>query len=438
MQSFSVGVSPARIKSALARGVASSFVFRVAASCAGLCMNLFLARLLPLRDFGVMVQGIACLLLVGNLSCFGAGPVATRFVAADDPAEAKGALRWGSRFSLGSGVLIAAIALLTAAFTGGYLSPAVRWAVVCVGVAVPAFAFTQTRSGALRGAKRVAKAIVLESLLRPATIIILGSLLWFLPSAGRLGWTLALLMLVQAAIAVTAWRWSRSLTYDGPEAGPAGGWTRLAAPIAVMDTLAVVSGNADTLIVGHWLGSGDAGVYRASFQLAGLVTFPVLVTNAIVPALVAELFAKRQLGDLRRVLRIAVGATSLLAVLVSLVLTLASDRVLGLFGAEFRRGGGILAVFVAGQLVNTLCGPTGNIMTMTGHQKAGMWTFGVSSIFSVLLMIALAPRFGLMGAAAASSCGLALWNVVLVVYARKRLAIDPSILTWLPGSRFAR
>ena len=438
MQAFSLSVPPTGVRAVLARGVASSFVFRVAATGATLLMNLFLARLLPLHDFGVMAQGVSWLLLIGNLSCFGTGAVATRFVAADDPAQAKGAVTWGSRLSLGGGGVLALVALAIAAFAGGYLSPAERWCAACIGLAIPAFAFTQTRSGALRGAKLVAKGIVLDSLLRPLAILVVGSLFFLLPSYGRLRWTQALLALTQAAIAMTAWQWSRSLMYDGPEAAPAGGWTKLAAPIAAMDMFAVLNGNADTLIVGHWLGSSDAGVYRTTFQLAGVVAFAILVTNAIVPTLVAELFAKRQLTDLRRVLKMSVGATSLVATAVTLLIAVAGDHVLGIFGPEFRRGREIFTIFALAQLVNTWCGPTANVMTMTGHQRPAMVTFGACSALSMLLMVLLVPRFGLVGAATASSTGLALWNVVLVIYLRRQLAIDPSILSWLPGVRLPR
>ena len=75
-----------------------------------------------------------------------------------------------------------------------------------------------------------------------------------------------------------------------------------------------------------------------------------------------------------------------------------------------------------------MCGPVGVTLYMTGHESIANRIFTASAVLNVILNFALIPRFGIVGAAVATSISLIAWNLGLWVVVRRRLKLRPSAI----------
>ena len=103
------------------------------------------------------------------------------------------------------------------------------------------------------------------------------------------------------------------------------------------------------------------------------------------------------------------------------------QRELG-FGDGFGQAAGVLKWLVIAQLINTATGSVGVILSMTGSQKAAMWTL----VFAVFLKLAcsflLIPVLGAEGAAIGTFVMLLTQNLLQLVLVKSRTGLDPSFL----------
>jgi O-antigen/teichoic acid export membrane protein len=92
----------------------------------------------------------------------------------------------------------------------------------------------------------------------------------------------------------------------------------------------------------------------------------------------------------------------------------------------------VLAVLLAGGVVNAFTGIVGYLMILTGRERQALAVFAGALALSVALNLFLIPRFGAPGAAISSSSATAAWNLAMLVYVRCTIGIDASALALRP------
>ncbi len=88
-----------------------------------------------------------------------------------------------------------------------------------------------------------------------------------------------------------------------------------------------------------------------------------------------------------------------------------------------------MLIFLCGQIVNALAGSVGLIMTMTGHQNQAGAIVAVSAAVNIILNALLIPLSGLRGAAISTAFTMALRNITILIYIRRRLGINSKVVT---------
>lgn len=426
------------------QGTAGAFAVRAIAAAAGLGMNVLLARVLPVADYGVVALGLSWLTIVATLACFGTDTVSVRYVAQAN-ARADGAtiaaiMRWGNSIVLPLGMFGGVVSFLAVWVVFVDYTTVQRLALSLIILVAPAVALALNRASVLRGLKRVVQAAALEMLLKPVAILLLVTVVAWLanwsPSVVVVAGAVVFAHLAMAGAGIFA---TRPLSKGGRSISESHRheWLAVAKPIALMSVASVAISNIDTVLVGYFVSAESAGVYRASAQLANLVSFGLAASNGIVAPLIADLYGRGKRAELARVLRFSVALVSVIGLGGVLLMGLFGPWALGLFGKAYAPGYSSLLILLGAQAANVLCGPTGLMMTMTGHQGAAARIFGVSASVSVILNVLLIPAYGIVGAALANLGGVVLWNLALLLFLRRRLALDPSILAWcyVPSAR---
>jgi O-antigen/teichoic acid export membrane protein len=441
---FPDDVDPKRLpslKRRLLSGGGWAFGGRMVIALTGLGTNALLARLLSPQDLGTYFLAFSVVSFGAAVGMLGLKEAAVRFVAESvglsQYERARRAitivLRLGSLGAVGVG----ATYLLLGDVVGRSLfhSPALAavtglvagWMVTVVlqGLLVEIFrGFHDIRYATLFGGLATGGGLVTGVLLTSALF-----LLWSV--AGQT--TLATVMLLaigsgSASSVLASWLLRRkvaSLASRGTK-----GWIgtrevlKVAWPLLLANLTLFASTQADLLILGAFRPAEEVAIYGAAVRLVALVYMPLLIVDAVVLPLIAELHAQGRIRDLERMLRATATLAGFPTLLVVLGFIFLGGPVLSLvYGNYYYQGATVLALLSLGQLVNVWTGSGAQALMMTGHQTTMM----VISAFGGLILIAGAlwavRDYGAIGVASAAAASMMFQATLMLLFAKKRVGV---------------
>lgn len=177
----------------------------------------------------------------------------------------------------------------------------------------------------------------------------------------------------------------------------------------------------DLLVVGFFLSQAHV----AGYELAWRVTVMVgLVGGVVSETLFAQLSAWRTAGEsdrIRRTLRDGLTASLFLVVPAFAGTLLLAPEILGfVFGPEYAIAAGALVILMGEKIVAGVNNVFDAAVRAFDRPDVGAYATVGSLVLNVLLNVALVPRFGLVGAAAATTIAMAA-NTVVLGWALRRM-----------------
>jgi O-antigen/teichoic acid export membrane protein len=404
------------------------FVLKVSAALIGVVSNIIFARILSLEEYGVFVQVLAAVTIVATLVTCGTPSLLTREVASYQAHESwgflKGLVVWASRrlvlVSLAF-VVITLFMLKAYAPQHWQLSGMLGLALVLV------VAINQVRAALLRGLHHVIAADFPDQVVQPVIIMLAIGVSYYLSVSHSVNFCLLVSLggsivssLLGLVILYNVWppiTKSTKAEFDNVL------WKNSASIFFIISALTIVDSQIVTLLVGYLSGDKNAGIFQACSRLVVLVVFGLIVVNTSILPKIASAWSKKDIASTQFLVTYAARNGTLFAILTSVPLLIFPEWFLGLFGPGYESGDIALRILVLGQLVNTLSGPCGVILTMTGHQKFALKALMVSVSVSIMLNLILTPVFGLLGAAISVASSMLIWNLLMVYWAKKLTGI---------------
>ncbi len=231
------------------------------------------------------------------------------------------------------------------------------------------------------------------------------------------------------ALLGTSWWFRRRFSSPHVDSGSTAGlqsssqpMARLAIPIWLGSVLHLVLSWADTAMLSAWLSEADVAHYRAAFRLAALLTFTQFAVNALGAPTFGALHAAGQTDALRKTVHRIGWMNTVVAIPGFVFLLLVGPWALSLWGPSFAREEAVIALMLlaGGQALNALSGPVIYLLNMTGGERSGLFILGLSAVAQILAGRAWVPEYGLVGAAASATLGMAAWNLMGVVWVRRQ------------------
>jgi O-antigen/teichoic acid export membrane protein len=209
----------------------------------------------------------------------------------------------------------------------------------------------------------------------------------------------------------------------GPSSYDFRGWLAISLPILLVESFYLLLSYTDVLVLQQFRSSEEVGVYFAVVKTLALVSF----VHYAMSATTAHRFAEyHSLGDKARLSAYVAHAIrwTFWPSLAATVLLLALGKpLLWLFGPQFVVGYDIMFIAAIGLVVRSAIGPVERLLNMLGHQHICALAYALAFAMNVALCIALVPRFGGHGAAAATSIALTFESVLLFWIVRRRLGL---------------
>ena len=336
------------------------------------------------------------------------------------------------------GALIALLGITLVLSLGGQSNASVPDSVTGF-VMVPLLALVALQQEIIRSFRRLGLAYSPSLLLRPGLVILGAACL--LAFGHHLDSSTALVLTAAATVFVVglqAWRFRRT---PGPivlSARPVyerRTWIKAALPLLLVSGFVVILQQADIVMVGAILGDRAAGLYGAAAKTASLVGLILIAVNAIGAPMLSALFAQGRHNDLQQLASAMAAWAFWPSCLLCIVLVTCAPLVLTTFGPAFGSAEWQLRVLLVGQIINATAGSVGWLMLLSGRQNVAARVYGWVALIHVGLLAVVIPVFGTVGAAAATTFTMSLWNVWLHAAVVRDLNIHPSIIFKLRSAR---
>jgi O-antigen/teichoic acid export membrane protein len=205
-------------------------------------------------------------------------------------------------------------------------------------------------------------------------------------------------------------------------------WIRSAVPLMFLAVLQILNAKLDILMLGSMVGTRETGIYSVATRGAGLITYVLVAVNAALGPAIASLNVSQD----RQRLQSMITKSSRIVLLISLPacvgLIVFGGFFLRIFGQDFVSGRTALSILCLGQLFSAAMGSVNLLLIMTGHERDALVTLGGSTILNAALNLLLIPRWGIEGAAIASTAGVIMRNAVAALFAYRRLQIHSTAL----------
>ncbi len=157
---------------------------------------------------------------------------------------------------------------------------------------------------------------------------------------------------------------------------------------------------ADTILLGVFRPEHEVALYSVVLRLSLLALMPLMITNAVLRPVIAQLYSTGQKKRLERLLRITSSLVIIPAVIVFIVFLLGGRFIInGLYGSFYEKGFWSLVVLSFGQVINVATGSSGLLLNMSGFHKSSMAIIITIAIVEVGLLLLIAPTGGVLGVA---------------------------------------
>ncbi len=422
------GSSEASVTKRLA---ATIFVIRVVSAVMAYGSQILLARWMGTSDYGVYVYVWTWVLLLGSMMDFGTSASAQKIIpeyrTRGEHALLRGFLsgsRWMT-FAVSSVVALALASLVKALSPWIDANSIVPLYIGCA--TLPAFVVANTQDGIARSHDWMRLGLMPQFIVRQTLII--GITAGAVALGLNLGATAAMLASCSAVWLAMIGQMivlNRRLACHiepGEKAYDFRGWLAVSLPILLVEGFYLLLSYTDVLVLQQFRTSEEVGIYFAVVKTLALVSFIHYAMSATTAHRFAEYNALGDKDRLSAYVAHAIHWTFWPSLAATLVLLAFGKPLLWLFGPQFVVGYDIMFIAAIGLVVRAAIGPVERLLNMLGHQHICALAYALAFVMNLVLCIALVPRWGGHGAAAATSISLAFETVLLFAIVRRRLGL---------------
>jgi O-antigen/teichoic acid export membrane protein len=208
----------------------------------------------------------------------------------------------------------------------------------------------------------------------------------------------------------------------------AGAWLRSGLPMMLIGGMNVINHRIDTIMLGVMKEADAVGIYTVANRGAQLILLVQTAVNVALAPTIASLHAAGEMQRLQRVMTKSAQMVTIISLSSAIGLVLFGRWFLLLFGSDFAQGHLTLAILATGCVVNTVAGSVGLVLMMTGRERDAAIGVGTGVVLNVIMNAALIPRWGVEGAAIATSVSMMARNLLMAHLVYQRLGIYSTAL----------
>ncbi|MXR41865.1 oligosaccharide flippase family protein [Halobaculum sp. WSA2] len=393
--------------------------------------SIFIARALGDTGYGIVVVALSMLFVFGELLNLGMGQgVSRNYPRAETDQERRGILLSALQLSIilsvfgGVGVFLAAEPLAVRVFNDPSLIPVLE----VVAVVVPLYSLRKVSNGGLQAVKKPAAKALISSIFQPIVRIVF---IVVLVTAGfeAVGVASAYVVATGTAAFLALYvvhRETDLFAIGTPAARSYRSLLAFSLPLVGSAVIMRLMNNVDTLLIGTLQASADVGQYNVAFVL-GQTTLLFYQTLGFmyVPEL-SELHKEGAIDQASMIYQAVTKWVVLASVPFILTAVVFPETVISLLYSEIYLQATLpFLILIGGFLTHILVGPNINTLTSFGDTRE-IFIFDAGTVgLNIVLNLVLIPRFGIAGAATATSASYVVRNGVMTWFLHRTYGIMP-------------
>jgi O-antigen/teichoic acid export membrane protein len=420
-------------KNLLLSGSLYSFLIRAGAVLVALGVQVVLARQLGVSAYGTYIYILTWVVLIGQFSCLGFDTSLVRYISAysaKSEMELLGGIRRvGILIPLGISVMLALGFMILVYFDIITIQSLGTNSLYLAGILGPLLAFSFIRQSELKGLKHVVFAQVPDSFVKPLILVSITSV-WYWNSGASLKPESALSAHIFAAVvsvSLSTYFIYRFFPATGTKRYVTRKWLVTSIPLLLASAMTLLMSRFDILMIGWLISPQQSGIYAVASQFAEFTSFGLVAANTILAPMISGLYTSHKYDKLQSVITMATRLASAVAIIIVLLLLIFGKNVISIFGQDFVKAYIPLCILLIGQAFNVMSGSVGAVLNMTGHESFAAKIIFLTTMLNIILNLIFIPRYGINGAAIATTSSLICWNIVMVIYIRRKLSVNTTI-----------
>lgn len=208
-------------------------------------------------------------------------------------------------------------------------------------------------------------------------------------------------------------------------------WLASCYPLAWIALLSTLLGSTDAWFLATYSTKESAADYNIAWKIALVIPFGLSIVNIVLAPFFSELYELKNGAKLQSLLTKCSRLILLYSLPIAALLALFSPWYLGYLGqipGQYLTAQTTLNLLILGQLANTLVGPVGYLLLMTGHQSISAKLLTIVVLIKLALNFSLIPTYQAEGAAISTVFSMAILNISQYVAVKKILRLEPSAL----------
>jgi O-antigen/teichoic acid export membrane protein len=199
--------------------------------------------------------------------------------------------------------------------------------------------------------------------------------------------------------------------------------------VAFFGILASFSGvlvlNIDVIMVNHYLGLGEAGIYTIAFFFGTLILVPMRTMGKISSVVIADAWKTDDRKTIMQIYRKSSISLSVIGFLLFIGIWGNLDNIFHIVGKDYTAGIYVILFIGLANLSDLFLGVSPHIILNSKHYRWLSYLLFVFAILLVVTNILLIPRYGITGAALASLISKYIYNSLKFLFLYKKFHFQP-------------
>lgn len=399
--------------------------------------GILLARILSVKDFGIYILAFTTLTVLTVPVSLGLPNLITRYISKYEVYEDKPAIKG---LLIKTNIFVAITCLLVYILV--FASYFVWWkkydvifteTFIYALIGLPFIALGSLRSAALRGLKFVVLGQLPDTFLR--NFLFFLGISFFSILGYKLSPQSAILLLTAATIIsffvgyyFLQIKLLNSLKHIKP-IFKSKEWLKESIPFTLTSGIEVIKSKSLTYILAIFGSLEAVAIFEVATRSSALISFTLDGLNSAIAPYISAAFEKKNMESLQRIVTKTTRIVFVFALPVALIFIIGGKPLLDfLYGMEYSVAYWPLVILCLGHLVNAFTGSAGIVLNMTGHQGYLSKNLAIMMVLMLISSIPLVMKYDVVGASIAFSAIFILQNITWVLYIRKNLGINTTIL----------
>ena len=193
----------------------------------------------------------------------------------------------------------------------------------------------------------------------------------------------------------------------------------------LLGILSKFTGFLDKWLLLKHMSINDVGIYYMTFTFINFLPIILKSINKIFAPIISEIWEQKNIKELQILYHFFTKWSLILSFPLVFFVILFNEELMLLFGSDFVSGKRVLTILAIAHSIGIMFGSVRTILQMTDKHINIFWVEVFRTLFVVILMCVLVPRYKMEGAAFALGTGIIINNIINYFILYKHLKIKP-------------